>query len=94
MLPWSEDTETIFRSSSQAATYLPAVPSLQGGQGGSAPPNGCFASSFWFTQNILLKHHVTKRQQSMVEKGIISFDVLSILCQIAGNQLLYINVTQ
>ena len=45
-----------------------------GGQGSRAPPltTAC-APLFRSTQNTFLEHHVTTRQQTMMEKGIIMF---------------------
>ena len=73
-----------------------------GGAKGPYSPNGRFFPHVGLLKILLLKHHATTKQQTMMEKGIItfkhtvtiSFDVFSILCEIAGNQLLYINLTQ
>ena len=44
-----------------------------GGARGSMPPKRLFVPPFRFTQNIILEHHVTTRQQATMEKGIITF---------------------
>ena len=44
-----------------------------GGQGGRAPPNDSLGRPFWFTQNTILEHHKTTRQQALMEKGIKTF---------------------
>ena len=70
------------------------VPSPRGGQEGRAPLMTACALRFLLTQVQFLEHHVTVRQQTMMEKEIItfkhklfSFNVLSILCEIDDNQL-------
>ena len=37
------------------------------------PPNDCLRPPFGFTQNAFLDHHVTTRQQTKIEIGIITF---------------------
>ena len=44
------------------------VPSLRGSQGGRAPPTTACAYPFRFTQNTFLEHHVTTKQQTIMEK--------------------------
>ena len=48
-----------------------------GGARGAVPPitAGC-ASPFWFTQILFLEHHVTTRQQTMIEKGLITSNIV------------------
>ena len=66
-----------------------------GRPGGRAPP-----SPFRFTQNTFWNHHVTTRHQAIMEKRTITFKHNSrskfspFFCEIAGHQLLYINVRQ
>ena len=57
---------------------------------------------FWLTKNTAFetsRNDKTKDSQTMMEKGIITFKhnsplmFFSILCDIAGNQLLHINLT-
>ena len=43
------------------------------GQGGRAPLTTACAPPFRLTENAFLKHHVTTRQQAVMEKGIIAF---------------------
>ena len=72
-----------------------------GARGGRAPPNGCLCLPFRFTQNSVFRtslndkttHNNGKRNNYVQTK--FSFDVFSILSEIAGNQLLcHVNVTQ
>ena len=74
-----------------------------GGAGEPCPPTKrLLVPHFGLLKQLHLEHHSKTRQQTMMEKGIInyfqtqfSFDVLSILCEIAGNQLLcHISLTQ
>ena len=71
-----------------------------GVQGGPYPPNGRLCPHFGLLKILLLKHHATTRQLTMVEKEVITFkhnsplNFFSILCEIADNQLLYNNLTQ
>ena len=66
------------------------------------PPNGCLCLPFRFTQNTVFGKLLSdKATHTMMENGISTFknnspfDVFSIFCEIAGNQLLYhINLTQ
>ena len=44
-----------------------------GGPGGPCPPNDCVYPPFRFPPNTFLEHHVTTRQQAIMEKGIITF---------------------
>ena len=44
-----------------------------GGQKGRYPPNGRLCPHFGLLKILLLKHHATTRQQTMMEKGIITF---------------------
>ena len=80
---------------------LRPVPSLQGSQGGCAPLTDACAPPFRFTQNTVFgtllsdkaTHNDGKRNKYVQTK--FSFDVFSIFCEIAGNQLLrHINLTQ
>ena len=70
------------------------------GAGGSYPLNGRLCPHFGLLKIPLLEHHATTRQQTIMEKIIVTFKHISpliffsILCEIAGNQLLYINLTQ
>ena len=67
-----------FRNSKQNE-WIQLVPSLRGGGGGgggakgSVPFKGRLCSHFGLLKILLLKHHVTTRQQTMMEKGIITF---------------------
>ena len=45
---------------------------VTGGPGGRAPLTTACASPFRFTQNTFLKHHVTTRQQIIMEQRIIT----------------------
>ena len=58
---------------SAVAKVGPGVPSLLWGQGRRTPPNDHLCPPFRFTQNVFLEHHVTTRQQAIMEKGIIIF---------------------
>ena len=67
-------------------------------KGARAPPVTACSPHFSLLKILFLDHHVT-RQQTMMEKGIVTFKYNSRLtfldfCKIACNQLLYINVTQ
>ena len=44
-----------------------------GGQRGPYSPNGRLCPHFGLLKILLLKHHATTRQQTMMEKGIIAF---------------------
>ena len=70
------------------------------GQGGRVPLTAACAPHFGQLKLLLLDHHATTRPQTMIKKGIITFKHYSpwvfsrFFCEIAGNQLLHINVTQ
>ena len=59
---------------SQCSRSAVAVPSLRGGAKEAVPPltTAC-APPVRFTQNTFSEHHVTARQQAIIEKGIITF---------------------
>ena len=74
---------------------LEPVPSLRG----NVPPSltTARAPNFGFTQNTFLEPHVMTRQRAITEYNVqtqFSFEVFSIVCDIASNQLLCKNVTQ
>ena len=58
----------------QLRTSVEAVPSLRGGGGGGVPPltTAC-VPPFWFTQITVFGISRNARQQTMMEKGIITF---------------------
>ena len=58
---------------SAVATVGPRVPSLLRGQGRRPPLTTASAPPFRFIQNAFLEHHVTTRQQAIMEKIIIIF---------------------
>ena len=58
---------------SAVATVGLGVPSLRRGQGRRPPVTTASAPLFRFIQNAFLEHHVTTRQQAIMEKGIIIF---------------------
>ena len=76
------------------------MPSLVEGQGGRAPLTAACAPHFSLHKILFLKRHATTKATDSDGKGNnyvqiqFSFEVFSILCEIAGNQLLYINLTQ
>ena len=75
------------------------VPLLRaGGQGGVSPLATACASPFWLTQNIVFetsRNDKTTDNDGKRNNNVQTFfDVFSILCEIAGNQLLYIDLTQ
>ena len=48
-----------------------------GGSSGAVPnPNDCLCSPFWFTQNTFMEHHVRTRQHAIMEKGIITSNII------------------
>ena len=72
-----------------------------GEPGGCAPLKDACAPHLGLLKILFLEHYSVTRQHTMMEKGIstfkhkFSFDVFSIFCEIAGNQLLcHINLTQ
>ena len=71
-----------------------------GAAGGPCLLTTACAPPVWFTQHTCLEHHVTTRQQAIMEKGMITFKhdshlkVSSIRCEIAANLLLCINATK
>ena len=46
---------------------------LREGVGSRAPPNDCLCLPFRFAQNTFSEHHVTTRQQAIMEKGVTMF---------------------
>ena len=50
-----------------------AVATVGGGAGGPYPPNGRLCPHFSWLKILLLKHHATTRQQTMMGKGLITF---------------------
>ena len=44
-----------------------------GGKRGPYPPNGRLCPHVSLLKILLLKHHATTRQQTMIEKGVITF---------------------
>ena len=79
--------------------WITAVPSLRGAREGRAPPNDrlyppiLVYSEYFFGASRNDKTTGNNRKRSnYVQK--FSFEIFSILCKIAGYQLLYINVTQ
>ena len=73
-----------------------------GGRGreGRTPSNGRLCPHFGLLKILFLKRFATTKQRTMMEKEIITLKhnsclmFLSILCEIAGNHLLYINLAQ
>ena len=67
---------------------------------GVRPLIDCFCPLFWFTQNTVFgtssndKTTDNDGKRNNYVQTSFSFDVFSILCEIAGNQLLYINLTR
>ena len=59
---------------SAVARVEPEMPSLRWGQGRRPPLATACAPPFRFIQNAFLEHHVTTRQQAIMEKGIIIFE--------------------
>ena len=53
--------------------YWYPVPLLRWGQWRRTPLTTACVPPFWFTQNTFLEHHVTTRQQTIMEKGSIKF---------------------
>ena len=68
--------------------------------GGPCPLTAVGAPHFGLLKVLFLEHHVMTRSLTMMEKEnnhvqiYFSFDVFPILFEIAGKQLLYINLTQ
>ena len=68
--------------------------------GAPYPPNDSMCPPISVYSECFLEHHVTTRQQALMEKRIKIFKDSSCLkfsrffCKISGHQLLYINVTQ
>ena len=102
-LPWVHKISHwsfIFCAGSQCRCYgwaRGAVATV--GPGAQSPSNDRLCPPFRFTQNAFSEHHVTTKQQAIMEKGNnfqtwFSVEVFSIGCKIAGHQLLHINVTQ
>ena len=105
---WTNDFELLMQKHDLAHSahefrtkYVCAVPSLRGGQEGPCPPNWCLCPPLRVTQNTVLgtsfndktTHNDGKRNNCV--QTLLSFDVFSILCEIAVNQLLCrINLTQ
>ena len=67
---------------------------------GRAPLTAACAPDFVSLKILFLEHHETTRQQTMMEKGIITFKRFSpktfsqFFCKIVDNQLLRVNLTQ
>ena len=61
----------VCKTSMRHSLFL-AVPLLQGSRG-RAPRNGCLCLHFGLLQILFLEHHAMTRQQTIMEKGIITF---------------------
>ena len=47
-----------------------------GGKGAVPPLTAACASPVWFTLILFLEHHVTTRQQTMIEEGLITSNII------------------
>ena len=68
----SKHAENIEGKTIQQAVAVSAV-STEGEGTVPLPLTTAYAPSFWFTQNKFLEYHVTTRQETIMEKGIITF---------------------
>ena len=93
------NTHSTFDSEKQKKPFgfqviLPSAVATGGGEGGRVP-------HFGLLKILFLEHHVTTRQQTMMGgkrnnyfQIYFSLNVFSILSEIAGNQLLCVNLKQ